>query len=85
MTTTLERVKYPMLVKVPPAVALTARQLDVLTLIASGKGSKEIASDLGISESTVAVHRGMVYQALGIHDMVTLALYAVREGYVRVL
>jgi DNA-binding NarL/FixJ family response regulator len=86
MTATVEQmVEHPMLVKVPPAVELTARQVEILTLIASGKGSKEIASDLRISESTVGVHRVMLYRAIGVHDMITLTLYAVREGYVKVV
>lgn len=84
MTSTEEMIEYPMLVAVPPPVKLTARQVEVLTWIACGKSTKEVALQLGINEKTVGIHRQMIYKAIGVHDVATLTLYAVREGLVKV-
>lgn len=44
---------------------LTAREVDVLVLLVAGRGSKTIASDLGISFKTVECHRARVMEKLG--------------------
>lgn len=44
---------------------LTARQYDVLRLLAKGQSNKVIARDLGLSVSTVKVHLNVVFRALG--------------------
>jgi DNA-binding NarL/FixJ family response regulator len=64
----------------PPA--LTARQLEVLRLLASGHGTKQIAFDLGLSVKTVESHRAQIMQRLQIRDLPRLVLYAVRHGLV---
>lgn len=46
-------------------VNLTARQFDVLRLLAKGQSNKVIARDLGLSVSTVKVHLNVVFRALG--------------------
>ncbi len=61
---------------------LTARELEVLQHIVSGKSNKEIASDLGLSANTVAVHRANILDALGIHKTAELVVYAIRNGLV---
>lgn len=61
---------------------LTARQLDVLRLIASGFCTKEIALELGISAKTVESHRIQLMARLGIRDIPKLTLYAARIGLV---
>ena len=61
---------------------LTPRELDVLRLLAGGKRNKEIAARLFISEKTVKVHLTHIYQRLGLHDRVEVALYAIRHGVV---
>jgi DNA-binding NarL/FixJ family response regulator len=61
---------------------LTARELEVLQHIVSGKSNKEIASDLGLSANTVAVHRANIMDALGIHKTAELVVYAIRNGLV---
>ena len=63
-------------------VALTARQLQILVLIANGKSTKEIAETLGISSKTVACHRGNIMHELGIREIAGLVRYAVRSGLV---
>ena len=49
---------------------LTARQKEVLNLLASGKSNKQIAWALGISEGTVKVHVNAAFRALGVHNRV---------------
>lgn len=61
---------------------LTPRELEILQLIAMGKSNKEIASDLGLSANTVAVHRANIMNALGLHKTAELVVYAIRNGLV---
>ena len=61
---------------------LTTRELEVLQLIVHGKSNKEIATVLGLSANTVAVHRANIMQTLGIHNTAELVVYAIREGLV---
>ncbi|WP_332815755.1 response regulator transcription factor [Ramlibacter sp.] len=63
---------------------LTERQVEILTLLASGKASKEIAFELGLSSKTVDVHRSRIMERLGLNDVASLTLYAVRQGLVQV-
>jgi DNA-binding NarL/FixJ family response regulator len=64
--------------------SLTARELEVLQLIVSGKSNKEIASQLELSVNTVAVHRANIMDTLGIHKTAELVVYAIRHGLVSV-
>jgi DNA-binding NarL/FixJ family response regulator len=59
---------------------LTARQRDVLQLIAAGKSSKEIAGALDISPKTAELHRARIMSKLDIHDTAGLVRYAIRCG-----
>src|SRR5205823_127878 len=61
---------------------LTTRELEVLQLIVHGKSNKEIATVLGLSANTVAVHRANIMQAIGIHNTAELVVYAIRQGLV---
>jgi FixJ family two-component response regulator len=59
--------------------ALTPREREVLGLVATGKGNRHIAAELGTSEKTVKVHRGRVMhklQAKSIVDLVRLLAHA---------
>ena len=49
--------------------SLSRRQLEVLRLVAEGKGSREIGQLLGISVKTVAYHRKEIMLKTGIHDV----------------
>jgi len=49
---------------------LTARQKEVLGLLAAGKSNKQIAQALGISEGTVKVHVNAAFRTLGVHNRV---------------
>ncbi len=62
---------------------LTARERQVLQLIAEGKSTKELATVLGISTKTAESHRTRLMQKLDIHETATLVLYAVRRGIVQ--
>jgi two-component system, NarL family, nitrate/nitrite response regulator NarL len=57
-------------------VNLTARQADVLRLLAKGQSNKVIARDLGLSVSTVKVHLNTVFRALGARNRVEAAIRA---------
>ncbi len=64
--------------------SLTTRELEVLQLIVNGKSNKEIATVLGLSANTVAVHRANIMQALGIHNTAEMVVYAIRKGLVSI-
>jgi DNA-binding NarL/FixJ family response regulator len=61
---------------------LTQRERQVLQFIVQGRSNREIASLLGLSVNTVAVHRANLMQALGIHRTADLVVYAIRRGLV---
>jgi len=62
---------------------LTARERQVLQLIAEGKSTKDIACVLGISAKTAESHRTRLMRKLDIHETASLVLYAVRRGIVQ--
>jgi DNA-binding NarL/FixJ family response regulator len=62
---------------------LTARQHEVLQLIAEGHATKEIARRLNISVKTVESHRSQIMERLNIHDIAGLVRYALRLGLVK--
>ncbi len=59
---------------------LTARQREILQMIAEGKSTKEIAFVLDVSVKTVETHRGALMERLGIRDIAGLVVYAIRHG-----
>ena len=63
---------------------LTARELDVLRLLAGGRANKEIAAELSLSERTTRTHVSSILAKLGLHSRTQAALWAVREGLVDV-
>jgi NarL family two-component system response regulator LiaR len=63
---------------------LHKRELQVLKLAAAGLGNKEIARELGISENTVATHFVNIFRKLGVESRTEAALYAFREGWLKV-
>ena len=64
--------------------SLTTRELEVLQLIVLGRSNKDIATVLGLSANTVAVHRSNIMQALGIHNTAELVVHAIRKGLVSI-
>jgi two-component system, NarL family, response regulator NreC len=61
---------------------LTAREREVLTLVAEGNSNQEIAALLHLSRKTVEVHRRNLMLKLGIHRAADLVKHAIREGLV---
>lgn len=79
--------------RIPPAIAekladrvsgqeLTAREREVLQRIVAGRANKEIASDLGISETTVKTHVNSLLGKLGVADRTHAATLAIQRGIV---
>lgn len=62
------------------ATALTAREREVLQLLAEGNSSKEIAAKLNVSVTTVETQRRQIGARLGLHSVAELTKYAIREG-----
>ena len=59
---------------------LSAREREVLQLIAEGKSSKEIGVTLGIAVTTVETHRRQLMDKLNLRTIAELTKYAIREG-----
>jgi two-component system, NarL family, response regulator LiaR len=67
----------------PATEKLTAREQEILALIARGFSNKRIARELGIAEKTVKTHVGHVLSKLGVSDRTQAAVHAVRMGLAR--
>jgi len=65
-----------------PFAQLSAREIQVLRLVALGRSNKEIAGLLGVSVNTVAVHRSNLMATLDVHKAAELVLIAVKKGLV---
>jgi len=65
-----------------PTDVLSARELEVLRLVALGLSTKEIAGRLEISTRTVETHRGNLMRKLGVHSVALLTQLAMREGLI---
>ena len=59
-----------------PEESLSARELEVLRLVAKGLANKQIGRRLGITERTVKSHLGQVFRQLGVPDRTSAALWA---------
>lgn len=64
----------------PSLDRLTARQREILQLIAEGSTTKDIARDLSLSIKTVETHRAQLMARLDIHDIAGLVRYAISAG-----
>jgi DNA-binding NarL/FixJ family response regulator len=81
--------------RVPPEVAaelaihtaddqLTARELDILKLIARGNANKEIAAQLSIREDTVKSHVGNILDKLGANDRTHAVIIGLKRGIIEI-
>ncbi|WP_327087824.1 response regulator transcription factor [Nonomuraea sp. NBC_01738] len=67
-----------------PGPALTAREIEILELLAKGAGNREIAKALFITEATVKTHLNHVYGKLGVETRTAAVSKAVESGYIRI-
>ncbi len=58
------------------------RRGQVLAGIWAGKGTKEIAAELGVSPKTVEYHRAQLYRVFGVNDLVSLCRRAIAGGLI---
>jgi len=63
-----------------PAQGLTAREREIVQLVAEGWSTKEIAARLGVSAKTVGTHREHIMAKLGVRSIAGLTRWALREG-----
>ena len=81
ITSAALRASVPRSVTVPPTLGkLTARQREVLQLVAEGQTAKEIAARLRISVKTVEFHKARLMDRLGVRTASELTKYAVAHG-----
>lgn len=64
-------------------VRLTPREIEVLQLLAEGSSSKDTASRLGVSLSTVEAHRANIMRKLNLHSVADLVRYAIRNKIIQ--
>ncbi len=64
-----------------PAASLSPREIEIITLIAEGKSSKEIAALLFLSFRTIQNHRAKIMKKLNLKKNTDLVRYAIRKGY----
>ncbi len=65
-----------------PYELLTARERQVLQLIAEGKTNRQISEALDVTVKTIDTHRSHLMKKLNIHDQTTLVKFALRKGIV---
>lgn len=66
-----------------PHDSLTAREFNILKLIAEGKSNKEIALALHLTEGTIKGYVSTIFDKLNVEDRTQAALYAVKNGLVK--
>lgn len=66
----------------PPPIDLSARELEVLRLMAAGATNGEIAARLYLAERTVKSHIGSIFTKLGARDRTAAILFAFRSGLI---
>jgi len=81
----LDRFAGSLPVETPPPTldSLTARELEILRLLATGSSNAEIAGELVVSEATVKTHVSSVLRKLGVRDRVQAVMIAYDTGLVR--
>jgi DNA-binding NarL/FixJ family response regulator len=73
---------WPRMKTTKPTMSLTPRQRQVLSLMAEGKTTREIAYELGLSPFTVKNYIERIYERLGALDRVQAVSMAVRQGLI---
>lgn len=65
-----------------PLDSLSSRERQIFQLVAEGKSSKEIASSLHLSQSTVSTYRSRLMKKLGLKDLTALIRFAMETGVI---
>jgi two-component system NarL family response regulator len=61
------------------ALPLTLRQAEVVSLLAAGKSTREVAQALGVTPRTVQVHIGLIMKKLGVTNRLQIVALALRD------
>ena len=69
--------------RAPSGEELSARELEVLCLMAKGAANKEISAELNIAQSTVKTHITNIFQKLGVNDRTEAVTQALKKGIIR--
>jgi len=69
--------------RTPSGEELSARELEVLCLMAKGAANKEISAELNIAQSTVKTHITNIFQKLGVSDRTEAVTQALKKGMIR--
>jgi DNA-binding NarL/FixJ family response regulator len=67
----------------PSGEGLSARELEILQLMAKGAANKEISAQLSIAQSTVKTHIANIFQKLGVNDRTEAVTQALKKGIIR--
>jgi two-component system response regulator NreC len=78
----VEQARSPKTKSPDPFALLSAREREVLHLIAEGLSAKEVATELSISTKTVETHRTSLMRKLGVRKATELVRYALRHGLI---
>ena len=78
----VEQLRTPQRAETEPFSTLTAREREVLHLIADGLSAKRVAAELKISVKTVEAHRTSLMRKLGVRKATELVRYALRHGLI---
>jgi DNA-binding NarL/FixJ family response regulator len=78
----VEQVRAPKSASTDPFTLLSAREREVLHLIADGLSAKEVAAELSISAKTVEAHRTSLMRKLNVRKATELVRYALRHGLI---
>jgi len=65
-----------------PGPSLTAREIEVLRLLADGLGTEALASNLGLSRATVRNHIQRLLAKIGVHSRLEAVIYSARQGLI---
>ena len=79
---TVQQLRWERVKPLPEEDRLTARQREVLQLLAQGKQMKEVGESLGMTPRTVAFHKYRIMAAVGAKSNADLVKYALRHGMV---